>query len=140
MVQEGISAVFERSLKLLEELSSVRVEQGEFFLTDGTLVEGQIVHIGQIASFGTSRDRGGTLTPVGDGRLKLARGDSRQVAYRLSQGENPPVLPIFLYESLYKSVETTAKKTLRDTLEGGGMIGVGRRLPRKLFQPLLSAV
>lgn len=122
---QELSYVFEKSLALLEKVGTVRAEADEFYLRDGTEVPGDIIHIGSVASFGISYDHGGTLAPAGGGKLKLVKDDTREVARRLKiNPQEPRTLPIFLYESLDKASETITQKTLRDTIEGGGIIGI----------------
>jgi biopolymer transport protein ExbB len=119
-----LAYVFDRSFDLLHQLQSVRDETGRFYLKDGTQVEGTLVHIGAIASFGVSDQHGGTLAPAGGGELRLADESTAPVARELAAGNRPPTLPLFLYESLDRMVETAGGKTIRDTIEGGGIIGI----------------
>lgn len=116
--------IFEESFQVLGELGSFRVEAGQFFLEDGEQVSGQIIHVGQIASFGTSDEGAGTLAPAGGGRLRLVDTETADVARQLQA--NPAgvaTMPVFLYESLDELVETDQGSTLADTIEGGGIIG-----------------
>lgn len=120
-----IEYVFDRSFELLPELGDFREEEGTFFLESGEEVEGTIVHVGQIASFGVSNNTGGTLAPAGGGRLRLVETETVPVARELaSDGRRPGTLPIFLYESLDELVETSRAKGFADTVEGGGIIGI----------------
>lgn len=116
--------VFNESLKLLKDFGRVRTENGNFFLPDGEQVEGTIVKIGEIASFGTTGEEGGTLAPAGSDLLRLHRGEHLDTANALARGEQPEQLPMFLYESLENLVETSSAKTFADTIEGGGFIGI----------------
>ncbi len=115
---------FESSFALLETLSSFRTVEDTFFLVDGTQVAGEIVHLGRIASYGIHDQASGTLAPAGGGRLKMVRTDSGDVARALADGKTPAQLPLYLYESLDASAQTESEKSLRDTIEGGGMIGL----------------
>lgn len=119
-----LAYVFDRSFELLEELQSVRDETGKFYLKDGTQVDGTLVHIGAVASFGVSDQTGGTLAPAGGGQLRLADESTAPVARELAAGGRPATLPLFLYESLDQMVETAGGKTIRETIEGGGIIGI----------------
>ena len=123
-VGRELKYVFSESLGLLTSLSGRRIESGKFFMPDGKEVEGQIVRIGQIASFGSDGNVGGTLIPAGGGLLRLDNTDNHNVAKKLLAGNEPDELPIFLYESLDNLVETSKGKTLSDTIEGGGFIGL----------------
>jgi biopolymer transport protein ExbB len=121
---DELEYVFSQSLRLLDDLGDIRSETSPFFLEDGSQVEGTIVHIGRIASFGVSDSAGGTLAPAGGGRLRLVEPETEDAARMLADGRQPDVLPIFLYESLDSLVETGNGKGLRDTIEGGGIIGI----------------
>jgi biopolymer transport protein ExbB len=113
-----------RSLRLLRDLGGLRREAGRFFLRDGTEVEGRLVHLGAVASFGVSKAGGGTLAPAGGGRLRLASPHGLAAATELEAGRQPKTLPIFLYGSLDKLVEDQQKRGFRDHLRGGGPIGI----------------
>ena len=115
--------MFEASLSLLEKLGTVHTEEGEFFLEDGAQVQGEIIHIGRIASFGVSESSGGTLVPAGAGMLRVGESGSYQVAQRLEKGEAPSALPIYLYESLDYIVDRSKTKSLVEVVDSGGIIG-----------------
>ncbi|RPH94419.1 MAG: hypothetical protein EHM68_14200, partial [Lysobacterales bacterium] len=65
---EKIQTLFTHTLELLGGLGKVRQAAGRFFLADGTEVEGTIVQVGNIASYGLSNEpggaRGGALAPA----------------------------------------------------------------------------
>jgi biopolymer transport protein ExbB len=122
--EQELSYVFGESLQLLDDLGTVRTEGGQFYLQDGTEVTGEITHLGLIASYGVSGKQAGTLAPVGGGKLQLAETETADVARRMSEGDYPETLPIFLYDSPDKAVETFEEKSLRKTIEGGGIIGI----------------
>lgn len=121
---DELSYVFFESIDLLNGLGELRREEGRFFLEDGTEVSGELTHIGRIASFGMSDEAGGTLAPAGGGRLRLVEEETQAVARELAAGGQPETLPIFLYESLDNLVETSGGQSIRDTIAGGGMIGI----------------
>lgn len=115
---------FDRSIGLLPRFSRLRQEPGEFFAESGEKVSGQLLHLGQVASFGVSDRFAGALAPAGEGRLKLWPGvHSAKAARALSAGEPPARLPLFLYESLEKGVEKREEKTALQVIESGGVIG-----------------
>lgn len=123
-IRRELRYVFEESLSLLEELGTVRVEKGAFFLPSGKQVEGELVKIGQIAAFGSAGDKGGTLAPAGGGRFHLVREENKDVADEMLRGNQPELLPVFLFESLENLIENRKGKTIMDTIEGGGVIGL----------------
>jgi len=119
---EKIDILFSRTLNLLDGLGKVRREPGSFFLTDGTEVEGTIVSIGNIASYGVSGDRGGALAPAGDNQMKVWAASSAETAKALADGRTPDVLDIFLYENTQKAIEEKAGKTVLSVIDSGGSI------------------
>jgi len=120
---EKISTLFGHTLDLLAGLGKLRREDGSFFLADGTEVEGTVVKVGNIASFGVSGDNGGALAPAGDGRMKVWSASSPDTANALAAGQAPGVLDIFLYESTTKAIEEKAGKTVIGVINSGGTIG-----------------
>lgn len=117
--------IFDQSFGLLQELGDIRTVSENFFLETGEEVEGEIVQVGQVASFGTAAQAGGTLAPAGGGRLRLVDPETAPVARQLvGDPSQVSTLPIFLYESLDELVETDRGTTLAETIEGGGIIGI----------------
>ena len=121
---EEIRYVFSESLALLEKNGRINREEGSFFLSNGKKTNGDIVRIGQIASFGSDGEVSGPLVPAGSGALRIDRNDNSSRVKELLSGKTPDKLTFFLYESLDNSVETSKKKTMMDTVKGGGFIGV----------------
>ena len=119
---EKISTLFDETLNLLTGLSSVREIQGEFFLRDGTEVNGTIVKVGNIASYGNSGAGGGALAPAGEGRLKVWPESSAELAGELAAGGKPSTLGIFLYESPTAAIEEREGKTFLGVINSGGII------------------
>jgi biopolymer transport protein ExbB len=110
------------TLELLTGIGSLRRETGRFFLADGTEVEGTLVRIGNVASYGVSGERGGALAPAGDGRLKVWADSSPSDSLALAAGQSPATLDIFLYESVTTAIEEKAGKTLVGVIDSGGTI------------------
>lgn len=120
-----LTYAFDQSFSVLPELGRITTADGTFFLEDGEQVSGTLVHVGRIASFGLSGQGGGTLAPAGSGALRLVDAETSETARSLADDPSaPPVLPIFLYESLDELVETSGGQGIRDTIEGGGVIGL----------------
>jgi biopolymer transport protein ExbB len=155
--------IFEQAPAALGQLSTVRVAPGAYFDTGGVKVEGSILHLGGIASYGLVDGAMGPLAPAGEERLKLWPVDGgAEAAAALRDGKPPATLPLFLYESLDKGAEPKAVKTLEQFMEAGGAVGwvivglgvitllmaLGRtalltwasRGGRRLLQPVLDAI
>jgi biopolymer transport protein ExbB len=120
---DKLARLYAAASSQLSALSSVRKEQGSFFLADGTLVEGEIVRIGHIAAYGISEQGAGTLAPAGAGKLKLWREPAADVARAVAAGQMPAVLPIFVYENTNQAVSDPEKKTVAGEVRKGGPIG-----------------
>jgi biopolymer transport protein ExbB len=125
--REDISTQLEKAFvlgnKTILELASIRKEQGEFFLADGKGVEGTILKIGNIASYGISEEAKGMLAPAGGERLKVWSVPADEVVTKLEAGEKPETLDIFLYESLTKEISERKEKTALEVINSGGIIG-----------------
>ncbi len=117
-----IAGIFRDGVKTLDTLSSIRTESGSFFLTDGTKIDGQIVKIGNVASYGIGGNAAGALAPAGNGLLKLWDADAAATANAVAQGKHPETIGVFLYESLNNAVEQAKEKTVLSVIQSGGMI------------------
>ncbi len=114
---------FGKALELLDQYGKVRVAQGEYFDAAGKLIQGKVVHVGNVAAYGAGA-QSGALAPVGGGKLKLwPAEDGTAAALALAGGERLSKLGIFLYESLDKGVEERKEKTVADIVKAGGVIG-----------------
>ncbi len=115
---------FETTLPLLTKLQSISKESGNFYLQDGSEVEGEIIRIGNIASYGVSKNSSGALAPAGDGNLKLWNDPlSVSTAKALLSGRSPKELHIFIYETLQKDVAYRTEKTVYEVIDSGRLIG-----------------
>ena len=120
--EQKVESLFQHTLELLAGLGKLRRVEGSFFLQDGTEVQGTIIHVGNIASYGISGDRGGALAPAGDSQLRVWSASSPELALALNRGVAPENLEIFLYESTQKAIEERAGKTLLGVINSGGSI------------------
>jgi len=119
-----LAKLFSETLNLADQLSSVRVVEGTFYLKDGTEKKGTLVKVGNIATYGIAGDTAGVLVPAGGNKLKLWDApESAATAQALSQKTLPATLDIFIYENTSKEVEDKAEKSTMDVIESGGMIG-----------------
>lgn len=107
----------------LAESSSVRTSRGKFYLNNGSEVEGQLVQVGNIATFGVSEQGSGALAPAGGGTFKLWRDESAETARALASGAPIDTLRIFLYENPNIAVSEPEVKTAAGEVAKGGLIG-----------------
>ncbi len=122
---EVMLGAFSSAANLYNKLSSIIVESGRFYRLDGTMAEGEIVKIGNIAAYGMSAKVSGALVPAGDGEYKIwNKAGSEDDARALYNGEMPETLDIFVYENLDKDVAYQKEKTLKEVIAGGGIIGM----------------
>ncbi len=119
-----IRMMFEKAAAQMKENRSVRIRQGEFFTGDGSHVKGELVKVGNIATYGISDKGAGALAPAGAGRLKMwTAADASTSAQALLEGKRPVSLVMFLYESLDKGMEEKVDKTWYEVVSSGGPIG-----------------
>lgn len=118
----AVEELFQKSASLMERHASVRRQEGEFFLSDGSKTNGTIIRVGNVAAYGVSEEAAGALAPAGDRRLKIWKKDAAASARALAAGESRQLLDIFLFESLDKAVEEQQEKTWLDIVNSGGII------------------
>ncbi len=119
---EKIDLLMRPTLQRLSGLGRLRQSSGSFFLKDGTEVEGTLIHVGNIATYGLSGERGGALAPAGDNRFKVWSASTPDSARQLAAGNAPDNVEIFLYESSQKAIEESAAKTVLGVINSGGTI------------------
>lgn len=119
---ERISIVLGHALRLLDESGKTRESSGQFFLRDGTEVQGNILRLGKVAAYGFSASGSGALAPAGEGRLKIWADPAVQTAEALGARQIPETLELFLYETEAKGIEEQAGKTLLGVINSGGTI------------------
>lgn len=120
---ERIGIVFGHAIRLLNRVSSLYESTGDFFLANGTEVQGQIIRVGNVASYGISPQGSGALAPAGEGRLKVWSEPATETAEALAAGTASGILGMFLYESELQAIEETATKTILSVINSGGTIG-----------------
>ncbi|MFP4607297.1 MAG: MotA/TolQ/ExbB proton channel family protein [Thiohalospira sp.] len=118
----AIKELFSAGDAFLEQASSIRREEGSFFLADGSETEGEVLHLGRVATYSLDADHPGILLPAGEGQLKLASESHAETAEALAAGEVPESLPLFLYTSLDDEVSESTSDTILGTIEKGGTI------------------
>lgn len=120
--EQRVALLFDEALALLADLSRVRIEPGAFFLPDGTQVEGDIVRVGNIASFGVSGQGAGALAPAGEGKLKIWADSDANGARELAAGGMPDPLNAFVYESTTTAVTERTGEGIVNYINDGGVI------------------
>ena len=122
--QEALANIFTHTDKLIRELSAISTSQGKFYAQDGSEIAGQIIKIGNIASYGVSSQLSGALVPAGDGKLKIYKApEAAQSAKALMQNQSPAELNIFVYENVNKEIDDVKEKTIMGIINSGGIIG-----------------
>ena len=106
----------------LNKQASITAENGQFFLTDGTSVNGQILKVGSIASYGNSPQGSGVLAPAGEQQFKVWQDSDPQAVETMFKGQSAALMPIFLYESSLKAIEEKQQKTIVSVINSGGLI------------------
>ncbi|MBD3792860.1 MAG: MotA/TolQ/ExbB proton channel family protein [Campylobacterales bacterium] len=121
---QRMEQAFSDALALYTKLSSIQTKKGKFYLPNGSIAQGDIVKVGNIAAYGIAQEAAGALAPAGNGEYKLWNAvGSADDAKALFAKEMRPDLNIFVYENLDKEVEYQKEKTMDDTLKAGGVIG-----------------
>ncbi|WOE69386.1 MotA/TolQ/ExbB proton channel family protein [Hydrogenimonas thermophila] len=119
-----LKTLFDTSLNIANRLSTVRSDNGNFYLKDGSEKSGLIIKVGNIATYGISDTVSGSLVPAGDGKFKIWDETlSAQTAKVLASGKLPDTLNIFIYENSKKEIADKEEKTALDVVESGGIIG-----------------
>lgn len=122
--KDTLGEIFAKTDTLIKDLSSLRVEKGLFYAKDGKEVEGEIIKVGNIASYGISPSLSGALVSAGDNKLKIySAADTSKSAASLKNRENSAPIDIFIYENASKEIEDVHVKTLVDVIDDGGIIG-----------------
>jgi biopolymer transport protein ExbB len=116
-----LSGVFLAAKKKLISLSQVSEETGDFFLSNGEKVEGEITKVGGIAAYGKAKGFAGALMPAGDGHLKVR--PELKIADISKRGLiGAGSLNLFIYEDATKEYKEAKDPTLLETVESGGSI------------------
>lgn len=121
-----VGSLYDNAFRVLGRVRSIHREDGSFFTAAGEKVSGQLLHFGQIASYGMSSDARGILVPAGEGMFRLWRRPQPEMADALFAGKMPESLPetlkIFIYENPMAEVSAGAAKTVLDYINSGGMV------------------
>ncbi|MFK7926621.1 MAG: MotA/TolQ/ExbB proton channel family protein, partial [Myxococcota bacterium] len=119
-----LRAALSEGMVRITEGRSVRKGRGTYFLQDGTQVDGEVLFIGNVASYGLSNAGIGALKPVGKDRLQLWRDGGTDTATALAAGAVPGSGGIFLYEAASKAITEAPEKTWAGYVDAGGPAGL----------------
>lgn len=115
---------FEKALPLLTLFGSVRKAPGSYFDDSGKRIDGTVVHVGQVAAYGIDEKASGVLAPAGGDKLKIWSDEATgNLAEAVLSGDAPPVISLFLFESLEQGVEKKVEQTALMVIESGGLVG-----------------
>lgn len=120
---QKVGVLLSNAFKLLESVRSIRKEPGRFFSQTGESVEGELLHVGLIASYGMSDTVRGILVPAGNGEFKLWQQPSVAVTDALFSGTPVEQLDIFIFENRFTEVSTDISDSIIDYINSGGMVG-----------------
>ncbi len=120
---QKVAALFAEGAGLTEKLGSIRREAGVFYTAAGEEISGEILRVGNIAAYGRSTDVSAVLAPAGGERLKVWPAGEPAAVQAVMAGNGGSMIPVFLFESLAKEVETREAKTAIDVVNDGGTIG-----------------
>ncbi len=110
---------FNGAFEKLTEGSKQKSVQKEFFLDNGKKVKGDVLFIGNIASFGFFENQGFVLAPAGNGELKTWK--KTELTSNLDKLSTS--VPFYLYEKLNTAATKKKGQTLLDFIKAGGTIG-----------------
>ncbi len=120
---QRVATLFAEGAQLTNTLGQIRREQGVFYTAQGAEISGEILRVGNIAAFGQSGEVASVLAPAGGGRLKVWPAGSAAEVKAVMSGSGNSIIPLFLYESLVKEVETKVAKSPVEVINDGGTIG-----------------
>ncbi len=119
-----LNTIFTETLALTKTLSSVRTTDGEFYLKDGSSQKAKLIKIGNIATYGVSKNVSGALVPAGDNKFKIWGDEfSASTAHALDTNSPIDTLHIFIYENINLEVSDKEEKTILGTIDSAGIIG-----------------
>ncbi len=117
--------LYRTAITALNKNNAIMKTEGEYFLTDGEKVTGNIITIGSIASYAVGEFGSGMLIPAGNGKMKLWNPENNATAIALSATgnvESIPNLDLFLYEDKNQAIEESTEKTVMEIIDSGGII------------------
>jgi len=121
---DQLGRAFDEGEARVSEGRSTRTEAGAFFAKDGAQLDGTLVRLGNVATYGISPTASGALVPAGEGRLRLWGEPAADAAAQVQAGTAVGAIPVFLYENLEKRVEDPPESGLASKIEAGGIVGL----------------
>ena len=118
-----VNILFDGVFEVLNKIRSVRKEAGSFFTENGDRVKGELLHIGQIATYGKSAKATGILVPAGGGEFKIWQNSAETVTRDLFANRQNKLLSIFIYENSNTEINVSAAKNVMQYINSGGMVG-----------------
>lgn len=119
---QQLADAFEYSVTLLDEDGQVKEADGEFFLADGQLTEGKIIHVGRIARYGMSESGSGVLAPAGNGDFRVWDATTSDTVEAIMGSAKPAEIAMFFFDNANTLVEKQEGKSLAEEIEAGGLI------------------
>jgi biopolymer transport protein ExbB len=119
---DQLSKAFEHSALIIKSDGLVEEEAGKFFLTDGKMAKGTILHIGNIAKYGISESGSGALAPSGGGEFRIWDVVTAETAKSIADGSKPQNIDIFFYDNADLAVDKQESKGFSEDLKAGGLI------------------
>ena len=117
-----VGILFSNAFEVLEDVRSVSRENGSFFDAEGKRVDGELLHLGQIASYGMSDTARGILVPAGGGEYKLWQQPAISVTDSLFAGTPVTDIKLFMYENRFAAINSNDGKGVVDYIGSGGMV------------------
>jgi len=121
---ERVGQSFALAQGMLQEAGAVTTKTESFFAADGMKLEGRVVRVGLVGTFGVAGDQAGALVPAGGGKLRLHPGPGADVATALAAGSRPAQMGFFFVEKPDQPLVVETDKTVGDVVEDGGTIGL----------------
>jgi biopolymer transport protein ExbB len=119
----AVPSVFSAARDRIRAANTIGAAPGAYFLADGTRVEGEVFHWGQIASWGVSPAGSGALAPAGPDRMQLRRAFGHDTAVALAAGRRPAMVEVQLYEPERATSDPDKAGGLGQLLEDAGAMG-----------------
>ncbi len=117
-----VGILFSNAFEVLEDVRSVSREKGSFFDAEGKRVDGELLHLGQIASYGMSDTARGILVPAGGGEYRLWQQPAIEVTDSLFSGTPVTDIKLFMYENRFAAINSSEGKGVIDYVNSGGMV------------------
>jgi biopolymer transport protein ExbB len=120
---QWVGQSFALAQDMLGKAAAVSSADEAFFATDGSKLQGTVVRVGTVATFGVAGEQAGALVPAGGGKLRLHQGPGADVARALAAGSQPSQLGMFFVEKPDQALVVEQEKTVADVIEDGGTVG-----------------